>query len=435
MNPSVIGFAGMTHLGINSLAATAARGFHVLGYDDNASLVDRLRNDERPVVEPGLEELFSAHSDKIRFSSRASDLKQCDIVYISADVPTDDEGKSDLSSILTLIDRVAASLREDALLVILCQVPPGFTRSLKVVPLQRLIYQVETLVFGQAVERALNPERFIVGCGYPHRPLPEPYRKLLEAFGCPILPMRYESAELAKISINFCLVASVSVANTLAEVSESIGADWSEIAPALKLDRRIGPYAYLNPGLGLSGGNLERDLRTVLNIGEEKGTDIGVVKAWLENSRHRKDWCWQILHEVVLKKNPKARIAVLGLAYKENTHSTKNAPSLALLSHLKEFDVGVYDPVVSPSIVPFAKAFKNPISCANRADVLVIVTPWPEFKNIEMAELISVMAGRVLIDPYRMLDGNEAVSSGFSYYTLGMPPIGGLDIREEGYSA
>ena len=77
--------------------------------------------------------------------------------------------------------------------------------------------------------------------------------------------MAYESAELAKISINFCLVASITVANTLAEVCERIGADWSEIAPALKLDRRIGQGAYLSPGLGIAGGNLERDLRPSCN--------------------------------------------------------------------------------------------------------------------------------------------------------------------------
>lgn len=424
MNMPKVGFAGMTHLGINSLVATAARGFSVMGFDGNASLIDRLQNHNLPVVEPGLDDLIASHAEKIRFTSLASDLKQCDIVYISADVPTDDNAKSDLSPILALIDHVTKNLHEDALLVILCQVPPGFSRSLKVIPHQRLIYQVETLIFGRAVERALNPERFIVGCEDPQSPLPISYRVLLEAFGCPILPMRYESAELAKISINFCLVASVSVANTLAEVSELIGADWSEIAPALKLDRRIGSYAYLSPGLGISGGNLERDLRTIIDIGEKKGTDIGVVKAWLENSRHRRDWCWQILQKAVLKKNPKARIAILGLAYKENTHSTKNSPSLALLNHLKGLDVRVHDPVVLPSVVPFAKGFKDPISCAEGADVIVIVTPWPEYREILLSELFGVMSGRVILDPYRMLDYNEAVSAGFSYYTLGMSPLG-----------
>src|SRR6202034_2638396 len=156
---------------------------------------------------------------------------------------------SDLVPIRALIDRVAANLRDDAILVILCQVPPGFTRTLAGIPKERLIYQVETLIFGRAVERAMHPERFIVGGADPARDLPPRYREVLEAFGCPILPMRYESAELAKIAINFCLVASLSAANTLAEICERIGADWAEIVPALRLDKRVGPHGYLTPGL------------------------------------------------------------------------------------------------------------------------------------------------------------------------------------------
>src|SRR6185437_13120933 len=132
-----------------------------------------------------------------------------------------------------------------------------------------LFDQGETLVFGRAVERATEPERFIVGCAAPERPIPAAYGAYLSAYSCPILPMRYESAELSKIAINCCLVASVTVANTLAELSEEIGADWAEIAPALRLDRRIGLHSYLAPGLGISGGNLERDLATVLRLSEQ----------------------------------------------------------------------------------------------------------------------------------------------------------------------
>src|SRR5262249_28035441 len=166
-----------------------------------------------------------------------------------------------------LVDRVIGPVWRGAVLVILSQVQPGYTRALR----QRLddvlgckeislYYQVETLVFGRAVERALKPERFMVGCGDPARPLPASYQELLAAFGCPILPMCYESAELSKIAINVFLTASVTATNTLAEICEHIGADWAEIVPALRLDKRIGPFAYLSPGLGLAGGNLERDL-------------------------------------------------------------------------------------------------------------------------------------------------------------------------------
>lgn len=423
MTQTTVGFAGMTHLGINSAAATAARDFHVIGYDADVGVIQRLRTGDPPVVEPGLVEMLTENAARLSFTSSADELARCDVLYIAADVPTDDDAKSDLAPIRSLIDRVAAHLRDDAVLVILCQVPPGFTRALPGIAKERLIYQVETLIFGRAIERAMHPERFIVGCAEPARELPPRYREVLEAFGCPILPMRYESAELAKISINFCLVASVGVANTLAEVSEAIGADWSEIVPALRLDRRIGEYAYLTPGLGIAGGNLERDLRTVLGLMADSRADTGIITAWIANSAHRKDWCWRVLEERLLSRDPDAHIAVLGLAYKENTHSTKNSPSLALLAHLDGRRVSVHDPVVSGSVVPFARACADPLSCATGADALVLATPWPQYRQLDIAELGRIMHGRLLIDPYRLLDGKAAAACGFEYHALGMPPL------------
>lgn len=423
MSNPVVGFAGMTHLGLNSAIAAAARGFETIGFDTNADLVARLQKREWPVVEPDLDKLAREHATRLKFSALDADLAKCDVVYISTDVATDDDGKSDLAPVEALIGRVAPLMNDAAILVVLCQVPPGFTRGIRDIPPARLFYQVETLIFGRAMERAMYPERYIIGAAQPADPLPAPFRSLLEAYGCPILPMRYESAELAKISINFCLVASIGVANTLAEISEAIGADWSEIVPALKLDKRIGQYSYLAPGLGISGGNLERDLRTVLNISGAKGTDGGIIEAWLANSKHRKDWCWRVLQAAVLTKTKSPRIAVLGLAYKENTHSTKNSPSLQLLSHLTAHNVCVHDPVVDTGIAAFARRVDSPMDCVKDADVLVIATPWPEYRVLKATNLAGAMRGRVLIDPYRILDANAAAAAGFEYYTLGMPAL------------
>ena len=150
-------------------------------------------------------------------------------------------------------------------IVVLSQVPPGFTRAR-----QRAGRRSTTKSrrWCSAGPSSVRPTRNASSSAAPirHAAAAAGTAAFLEAFGCPILPMRFESAELTKIAINCCLVASISVANTLAELCERIGADWSEIAPALKLDRRIGAYSYLTPGLGLAGGNLERDLATVIRL-------------------------------------------------------------------------------------------------------------------------------------------------------------------------
>ena len=281
------------------------------------------------------------------------------------------------------------------------------------------------LVFGRAVERATKPERFIVGCADPARPLPEAYAALLGAFDCPILPMRFESAELAKIAINCCLVASVSVANTLADLSERIGADWHEIVPALRLDRRIGPYSYLTPGLGIAGGNLERDLATVLRLSEATGSEASVIAAFVNNSRSRCDWVLRLIHREVLARKPDPTFAILGLSYKENTHSTKNSPSLALIEHLQPWPIQVYDPVVPVQAVnhPRATASATALDAARGSDALLIMTPWPEFRKLVPSDLAGTMSGRTIVDPFRVLEPAAVRAAGLSYFTLGAPPL------------
>ncbi|MEQ8502117.1 MAG: nucleotide sugar dehydrogenase [Sneathiellaceae bacterium] len=420
----VIGYAGMTHLGLNSAVASAERGFTMVCFDPDATRIAPLQNGELPVVEPDLPEMLARNRERISFTADAADLARCDLVYVAPDVPTDDAGGSDTGPLEGLIAIVDMAMRPDAVMVVLSQVSPGFSRPLKR-PGAVKYYQVETLIFGRAIERAMYPERFIVGCDDPARPLPPALAAYLAAFDdCPILPMRYESAELAKISINVCLVASVSVANTLAELCEKIGADWSEIVPALKLDRRIGPYSYLAPGLGIAGGNLERDLATVCRFSDRHGTDSGFIRAMIANSQYRRHWPLRRLHEVLLQHDSQADpvVAVWGLAYKQDTHSTKNSPSLAFLSALGPFRVQAYDPVVEaePAFHPRISGADSALAACDGAEVLAIMTPWPAFREITPAQIAARMAGRLVLDPYAVLDRGAAQEAGLDLQTLGV---------------
>jgi UDPglucose 6-dehydrogenase len=416
-----IGYAGMTHLGLVSAIAAAERGFSVSCFDLDAARIAMLRRGELPVIEPDLPALRARNEARLHFTDRADDLATCDVVYVASDIATDDAGASDLTPIIALIDIVDPVLSATAIMVILSQVPPGFTRRLAWEPGRRF-YQVETLIFGRAVERALRPERFIVGCAEPETALPESLRCFLAAFDCPILPMRYESAELTKISINMCLVASIGVANTLAEICERIGADWREMLPALKLDRRIGQYAYLAPGLGIAGGNLERDLATICGLADRFGTDAGIVRAWTRNIRHRRDWVLRQLHDRVLQGRSEAMVAILGLAYKEDTHSTKNSPALALLKAIGSFEVTVFDPVVRArsEFHPRLATAATALDACQDADAMVIMTPWAEFRALDPQAVRERMRGRIVIDPFGLLDEGKAVAAGLDYVTIGV---------------
>jgi UDPglucose 6-dehydrogenase len=425
-----VGVAGLTHLGLVSAAAFAARGLPVVGFDADPGVVEEIGSGRLPVFEPGLAELL-AGAQRLRFSAAASDLGACDVVYVALDVATSDDGRSDLGPLATLIESVWPHIDGAATVVVLSQVPPGYTRRLARERASAprgpaVYYQVETLIFGRAVERAMAPERFMVGCADPAQPLSDAYDRVLRVFGCPVLPMRFESAELAKISINFFLVSSVSTTNLLAEVCERVGADWHEIAPALRLDARIGPKAYLEPGLGIGGGNLGRDLATVKRLSDECGTDTRMIDAWRANSAYRRDWALRVLRHHLYARTPEASLAVWGIAYKQHTQSTKNSPGVALLEALGSRSATVYDPAAElPEHVRGRHAHAaDALAACRDADALLIMTPWPQFRDVPLHRVAEAMRGRTLIDPYGVIDAEHAQRLQFDYHRLGLSRTG-----------
>lgn len=413
-----IGFAGLSHLGIIYSTASAARGFDILAFDARPALADSIAAGKFPVSEPDLEETFREHRARLRYSASAADLAACPLIFLTLDVVTDDANTSDLGPLQALIETVAANALPGAMLVLMSQVPPGFCRNLagRLPAGLRLFYLVETLIFGNAVARALHPERFMLGCADPRAGVPDLLRQYLEAFGCPILPMRFESAELCKIAINCFLVSTVTTSNALAEICENTGADWFEIAPALRLDKRIGPHAYLSPGLGIAGGNLERDLVTIQRLAGQYGTDAGVVAAWQRNSIYRRDWVLRKLFGMGLLACPqKSILAVWGLAYKQDTHSTKNSPSLALLRGLSGYRWQAYDPAakIDAAEFPNVRVCSSALEAVKGADVLVVMTPWKEFASVPLS------GPPVILDPYSILDGDRLRPLGLQYARLG----------------
>jgi UDPglucose 6-dehydrogenase len=421
----MIGFIGLSHLGLTYSLATAAKGFDVVAYDPDNRLTVRCAAGEFPIEEPGFAELFAQHRERIRYTSDETVLAKCELVFYSLDVRTNERNESDPSLLTALIGATAPKLSQGTVAVVLGQVSPGYTRQLrkefrKVSPAD-FYYQVETLIFGRAIERAMQPERFIVGADDPSRSLPVPLQAWHAAFKCPVLVMRLESAELAKIAINFFLVSTVATTNTLAEICEAIGADWNEIVPALQLDQRIGPHAYLKPGLGIAGGNLERDLVTVQSLAERHGTEAGIVTAWQRNSRHRRDWAIRQIQRAFPNENDHAVLAVWGFAYKADTHSTKNSPSVELMRALRGRRIRAHDPCaqLDAAEFPHVKIFSSPLEAAEGADALLVMTPWPSYASLPVKELRSLLRGRLVIDPYAILDEAQCRHLGFEYHRLG----------------
>jgi UDPglucose 6-dehydrogenase len=418
-----IAFVGMSHLGIVSSMGVAAKGLDVICLDRDKLLIEQLQNGEFPIIEENLGSLYNQAQDCLQFSVDWNLLKTCDLVYISEDVPTDDLGRSDTTSIYNYIESVDEFLNPNSGVVILSQVRPGFTRSVKRSFSHYLAYQVETLVFGNAVERVLFPERYIVGLIYEDSKMLPTHREVLSLFECPILTMNYESAELAKVSINLFLASSVLAANSLSQLAETIGARWSDIESALKLDKRIGSSAYTSPGLGISGGNIERDIRTAQILASLNNCDTVLYSAIDSNSLLRKRWPSDIVFSMLHDLAPKPTVAIWGLTYKSSTHSLKNSPALRNIENLLHVcNLQISDPLVAMPIEFSNKVMfdHDPLRVLRGADVLIIFNDSAEFSQVSIDEIKKMMKDRVIIDPYRVLC--EKIDSDFDYFVLGDKP-------------
>ena len=411
-----IGFVGMTHLGLLSAAGAAASGFEVIAADPDPQRIAALRRGELPVFEPGLAESLVRH--KVEYTDDRARLAACDLIYVAPDVPVDAQGRSDTAIVDTMLEWCLPAATSGCTVVVLSQVSPGFTRQRVKAHGRALFYQVETLIFGRALERAMKPERYIVGCAEPDKPLPPALADHLSRYGCPILAMRYESAELTKISINLCLVAQLSVTNTLAELCEHIGADWSEIAPALRLDARIGPQAYLQAGLGVGGGNLMRDVETARRLAAEAGSDETVLRAFAANSRHRQDWTVLQLH-AALHGVARPKVASLGIAYKAGTAETLNSPGLALMRALPNVEFCLHDPAVD--VAKYGASAPDPLEACLGCHAVAVMTPWPEYRSLDPAALARKLdpQRRIAIDPLKVLDPSRCAAAGLEHHVLG----------------
>jgi len=411
-----VGFVGASHLGQVYSAVTAAAGMEIVVVDDSSARVDELRRNPT-VSEPELDVLWRATSALRVCTTDVSECLTCDLVFISQDVPTDEYGRSDTSVVERLAGQLFDALGESTIpVVIMSQLTPGMTRRIAE-DRRHVAYQVETLVFGKAVERARHPERIIVGMCDSSMKMDARHEAWLQAFHAPIHVMNYESAELTKISINLFLASSVSTTNTLAELARVIGADWDDIAPALRADQRIGPHAYLTPGLGLAGGNIERDLATFIYLAKQYEVQGEVIESFRRSSQHHRDWVIRQLDEI--SGQDLAQVAILGLAYKPDTASTKNSAALAVLRHLRDVNVRLHDPVAKldeqlsrvVQVASWQEATRG-------SKLLIVMTPWSEYARIDLGELRNLMGGNMVIDPHAVFDKQAVSAAGLQWRSL-----------------
>jgi UDPglucose 6-dehydrogenase len=423
-----IGVVGLWHLGCVLCTAWSKLGHSVIGFDYDSSLIHDLQRATPPLFEPDLEESIrrSLGDNSLSFSSDLQSLSQCDFLFLSYDTPVLQDDSSDTSILEKAVQDVARVMKNSAVIIVSSQSPVGFCSRLRGLlkgmdPSLDLAYSPENLRLGEAIRCYLNPGRIILGTA--DKDTDAKCKKLFSQIPADILSMNLESAEMVKHGINSFLSMSIVFANQLSDICETTGACIDDVAKGMKTDPRIGSKAYLSPGIGFSGGTLGRDLK-VLDQKNEDDHGPAVLFGLIHRlNRERK---YVIAHklEYYLGSLRSKTIGLLGLTYKPGTSTLRRSLPLEIAELLisKNATVRVYDPRADFDELTDKQPFviePDISTLARKADGLVLLTEWGEFKQYDWNGIAESMSTPVFFDTKNYLDESYMRRAGFSYYSIG----------------
>ncbi len=431
---------GTGYLGITQAACMASEGFEVLGLDTDATKVDRLRAGEVPIYEPGLDGLVrdGLSSGRLSFTTSyelAADFGDVHFLCVGTPQRRDGHG-ADISQLEACVTSLAPLLSRSCLVVGKSTVPVGTATGLgsllaKLSPVRdaaEVCWNPEFLREGHGVHDTLTPDRVVVGVTSARAEaiLRQVYAPQIEA-GIKFFVTDLATAELAKVAANAFLATKISFINAVAEVCDAADADVTVLADILGSDPRIGG-AFLRPGLGFGGGCLPKDVRAFQSRAAELGA--GDALRFLHEvdaiNLGRRTRMVNLVTETLGGSVTRRSVCVLGAAFKPGSDDVRDSPALdvAQILHGMGAEITVYDPAAMDNarrVCPEFSYADSALSAAAGADIVLLLTEWPEFAAIDPEELGAVTAGRRLIDGRYLLDPVVWRDAGWTYRASGIP--------------
>ncbi|WP_433331774.1 UDP-glucose dehydrogenase family protein [Spirillospora sp. CA-294931] len=429
---------GTGYLGATHAICMAILGFDVLGVDVDERKIQRLASGEVPFFEPGLPELLTKalESGRLRFTTSFEEAGEFgDVHFICVGTPQKPGSDAcDLTYVDAATRALAPYLDRKVLVVGKSTVPVGTAARLTEVVHElapagtevELCWNPEFLREGFAVEDTMNPDRLVFGVEseWAHERLSAAFRPILDQ-GTPVVRTDLATAELVKVAANSFLATKISYINAMAEVCEAVGADVKDLAESLALDDRIGGK-FLKPGLGFGGGCLPKDIRAFAHRAEEIG--VGQAVSFLREvdaiNRRRRARTVDLVRELLGGQISGARIACWGATFKPNSDDIRDAPALdvartmhGLGGHVKVFDPAGMDN--ARRAYPELRYGDSALDVAAEADVVVLLTEWSEFREIEPDALATVVKHKRVVDGRHALDAARWRSAGWEYRALG----------------
>jgi UDPglucose 6-dehydrogenase len=431
---------GCGYLGAVHAACMAQLGHDVVGIDVDAAKIEALSEGRTPFFEPGFGDILRSalESGRLVFTTDFAAARGRSVHFLCVGTPQKrGEYAADLAYVDAAVAALAPHLTAGDLVVGKSTVPVGTAGRLSgivdnVVPGALLAWNPEFLREGFAVQDTLSPDRLVYGLPagaageHAQGVLNEVYASVL-AQDIPLITTDYATAELVKAAANSFLATKISFINAMAEVCEASGADVVQLADAIGHDTRIG-RRFLNAGLGFGGGCLPKDIRAFMARAGELGADqaLAFLREIDSINLRRRVRMVDLAREMCGGSIVGRRIAVLGLAFKPNSDDIRDSPALNVAAQMKLQGASVV--VTDPEAVPNAMRVWPDLSyaetaeqAAQDADLVMLLTEWDVYRNLDPDKLATVVADRRMLDGRNALEPAQWRAAGWAYKALGRP--------------
>ena len=425
---------GCGYLGATHAACMSSLGFTVVGVDTDPEKVALLQSGKLPFYEPGLDTLLEQEmkTGRLSFTTDFSAVKDADVHFVCVGTPQSKDGlAADLTYVKSAVAAIAPHLKEGSLVVGKSTVPVGTAQGLreelsKIAPQADLAWNPEFLREGFAVEDTLTPNRLVVGVANDRAEeiLKEVYEPVI-ALGTPWIRADLPTSELVKVAANSFLATKISFINAMAEVCEAAGGDVTVLAKAIGYDPRIG-NRFLQAGIGFGGGCLPKDIRAFMARAEELGAKQALeflreIDAINLRARQR---VIDVVRGELSEDLSQYKIAVLGATFKPDSDDVRDSPALDIAAqlHAAGAEIVVHDP---QGIEPARKRFPTlkyaevVNDAVKDADLILHLTEWKEYRQIDPAALGSLVKSKIVIDGRNMLDRTLWRNAGWKFHALG----------------
>jgi UDPglucose 6-dehydrogenase len=427
---------GTGYVGLVSGACFADFGHDVTCVDRDADKIAALERGEMPIYEPGLAALVAANRQqgRLAFTTDLAAVQTADAVFIAVGTPSRrGDGHADLSFVYAATRQFAPLLSASVVVVTKSTVPIGtgdeverILREMRPDIAVPVVSNPEFLREGAAIQDFKHPDRIVVGTDdeRAREVLSDIYRPLyLNA--APIIFTDRRTAELIKYAANSFLATKITFINEVADLCEQVGANIQQVARGIGLDNRIGGK-FLHAGPGYGGSCFPKDALALIKTAQDHGTALRIVETVVSVNDQRKRAMARKVTSALGGSIRGKTIAVLGLTFKPNTDDMRDAPSIALVTALRDLGATVraYDPAgmeQAKPLMPDIAYCDSPYSCAAGAHALVLVTEWEQFRALDFKRLKATMASAVFIDLKNVYQPADVAEAGFAYESVGRP--------------